>query len=73
MEDSGYWENGKWIPETPQAKLRNKLGSVWSLSQMILDERIMSSPKGMELIRAAALTCESNKQAILDLLKEMEK
>jgi hypothetical protein len=38
-ENTGHRENGEWINETPQAKLRNQLGPFWTLvTSMILDK-----------------------------------
>jgi hypothetical protein len=39
MEDSGMRDkDGTWIPETPQAKLRNKLSPFWTLSEILSND-----------------------------------
>jgi len=35
MESGKRDMNGEWIPETPQAKLRNRLSLFWTLSEIL--------------------------------------
>ena len=62
--------------ESTQAKLRNKLGPFWNLSEMISDtetfERLLSSDKGKEIIINCAKQCLLNKSRIIELIKITE-
>jgi len=76
-EDSGHKDvNGNWIPETPQAKLRNKLSPFWVLSTVVSDEStltsILSTEKGKALIKELTDKCNKNKPIILDLINQTE-
>lgn len=77
MEDSGTRDiDGNWIPETPQAKLRNRLSPFWTLTEVLSnDERyqkLISSDKGKDIIKSLIERCEENKSVILDLIKQTE-
>ncbi len=77
MEDSGTRDiNGNWIPETPQAKLRNKLSPFWNLTDVLSNEdmmqKVFSSEKGRKLIQSLVQTCQDNKHIILELIKQTE-
>ncbi len=62
--------------ESAQAKLRNKLGPFWTLSEMVSNtetfEKLLSSDKGKEIIINCAKQCQLNKNRILELLKITE-
>jgi hypothetical protein len=62
--------------ESAQAKLRNKLGPFWTLSEMISNsdtfEKLLSTEKGRELIIKCAKQCELNKERVLELIKITE-
>jgi len=65
--------NGNWIPETPQAKLRNQLGPFWTLSEIINDHpEFLQTDKGLELVKGLAKQCEDAKETIKNLIKETE-
>lgn len=77
MEETGTRDlDGTWIPETPQAKLRNKLSPFWTLSEALSDDdmlsKMLSTEKGRELIKNLADRCNENKSVILDLIKQTE-
>jgi len=77
VDDSGTRDiDGTWLPETPHAKLRNKLGTFWTLSQLISDKErfqtLISSDTGKDLIVDTANQCELNKESILELIKIIE-
>ena len=77
MEDSGTRDiDGTWIPETPQAKLRNRLSPFWTLSEVLSNDdmlsKMLSTEKGRELIKSLADRCNENKSVILDLIKQTE-
>ena len=74
-ESTGHmYFDGKWVDETPQAKLRNALGSFWSLSEIIAGERleILKNKDMLDVLIRLAKTCEENKDSILELIKETE-
>lgn len=62
--------------ESAQAKLRNKLGPFWTLSELVSDietfEKLLSSDKGKEMIITCAKQCQLNKKRILELIKITE-
>ncbi len=63
--------NGNWVDETPQAKLRNMLGTFWTLSEIINDNpEILTDKEGLELIKQLAKTCEDHKDIISNLINE---
>ncbi len=75
--ESGHRDmDGNWVPETPQAKLRNKLTPFWTLTQMLSNDemyqKIISSDKGKDMIKSLIERCEENKEVILDLIKQTE-
>ncbi len=35
-ESTGHKEDGVWVDETTQAKLRNKLSPFWTLSELLI-------------------------------------
>jgi hypothetical protein len=77
MEESGTRDiNGNWIPETPQAKLRNRLSPFWTLTDIMSSadkfEKILQSDNGLELIQSLVQRCQENKEVILNLIKETE-
>jgi len=69
-------EENDFSIESVQAKLRNKLGPFWTLSEMISNsdtfEKLLSTEKGRELIIGCAKQCELNKERILELIKITE-
>ncbi len=67
-------ENGNWIPETPQAKLRNKLSPFWVLTDMLslTDDDKLKSKKSKDLLKSLVETCQENKASILELINETE-
>lgn len=74
-ESTGHRDfDGKWVNETPQAKLRNALGAFWSLSEIIAGERleILKNKDMLDVLIRLAKTCEENKDSILELIKETE-
>ncbi len=76
MEQTGTrGVNGEWIPETPQAKLRNKLTPFWVLTDVLstksVDE-VLESDDIKGLINDLVDQCEKNKSTILNLIKETE-
>ena len=76
-EDSGTRDlDGTWIPETPQAKLRNRLSPFWTLSEVLSDDdmiaKMLSTEKGIEFIKKLAARCNENKSTILDLINQTE-
>ena len=78
MEDSGTRDiDGTWIPETPQAKLRNRLSPFWNLSEILSNDdmlsKMLSTEKGREIIKSLSDRCKENKSVILDLIKQTEK
>jgi hypothetical protein len=77
MEESGTRDmDGSWVPETPQAKLRNRLSPFWTLTEILSNDemyqKIISSDKGKDIIKSLIERCEENKSVILDLIKETE-
>lgn len=62
--------------ESAQAKLRNKLGPFWTLSELVSDietfEKLLSSDKGKEMIINCAKQCQLNKERIKELIKITE-
>jgi hypothetical protein len=73
-ERTGSWENGKWVDETPQAKLRNQLGPFWTLSEIISDHpEILQTEDGLKIATELAKQCENAKETIKNLIKETEK
>jgi hypothetical protein len=77
MEESGTRDmDGNWTPETPQAKLRNKLTPFWTLTQMLSNDemyqKMISSDKGKDIIKSLVERCEENKSVILDLINQTE-
>ncbi len=62
--------------ESAQAKLRNKLGPFWTLSELISNserfEKLLSTEGGRELIIKCAKQCELNKERVLELIKITE-
>lgn len=62
--------------ESVQAKLRNKLGPFWTLSEMISNpetfEKLLSTDMGKDLIIRTAKQCELNKDRIKELIKITE-
>lgn len=77
MEESGTRDvNGNWVPETPQAKLRNKLSPFWTLTDILSNdemyEKLLSTDRGRDLIKSLIDTCQENKKVILHLIKETE-
>ena len=76
-EDSGTKDlNGNWIPETPQAKLRNILSPFWILSDVLSDDNILSkmlsTENGRDIIKNLVDKCNENKTVILDLIHQTE-
>lgn len=76
-EDSGTRDSGgKWIPETSQAKLRNRLSPFWTLTDILSNDdmlsKMLSTEKGREIIKSLADRCNENKSVILDLIKQTE-
>ena len=65
------------VPETIQAKLRNKLSPFWTLSDILSNDehlsKLLSSEKGLNLIKDLAKQCESNKEVIIELIKKTNK
>jgi hypothetical protein len=74
QKESGHRDiNGNWVPESPQAKLRNKLTPFWTLSEIISNERYdKSNDELVQLILEIANRCEGIKEEILDLIKQTE-
>jgi hypothetical protein len=75
-ENTGHRENGEWVNETPQAKLRNQLGPFWTLVSILSEERLdklLNHPDGLEMIQKCLEQCKDSQQTILDLIKETEK
>jgi len=75
--DSGTRDlDGSWIPETPQAKIRNRLSPFWVLSEMVSNEeflkKLLETDKGREHIKSLADRCEHNKTVILSLINDTE-
>jgi len=69
-------KEGNWIPETPQAKIRNKLSPFWVLTDILINEdieKLLQSEKGKELIKSLVERCGENKSSILELINETEK
>ena len=78
VEESGSRDlDGNWVPETIQAKLRNKLSPFWTLSDILSDDeylsKFLSSENGLNLIKDLAKQCESNKEVIIELIKKTNK
>ncbi len=76
-ESTGHRDQeGNWISETPQAKLRNQLGPFWTLIDILSEDRLeklLNDPKGLEIIKDCLKQCKESQQRILDLIKETEK
>jgi len=70
-------KEGNWIPETPQAKIRNKLSPFWTLTDVLSNtemvEKLLQSERGKELIKSLLERCQENKSTILKLINETEK
>jgi hypothetical protein len=78
IEDTGSRDtDGNWIPETTQAKLRNKLSPFWTLSDILANEdvtsKLISSEAGIKMINELANKCNQNKSDILDLIQKTDK
>jgi len=78
MSDSGHRDlDGNWVPETTQAKLRNKLSPFWNLVDMLSNDdildRLLASDKGRELIKKSVQTCRDNQSIVLELIDETGK
>ena len=69
-------KDGTWIPETPQAKLRNKLCPFWTLSDILSNDdmlnKMLSSEEGREIIKSLVDRCNVNKSIIIDLINQTE-
>jgi len=69
-------EENDFSVESAQAKLRNKLGPFWTLSELISNEerfeKLLSTEKGRELIIKCAKQCELNKERVLELIEITE-
>ena len=77
MQESGTRDiDGNWVPETPQAKLRNKLSPFWTLTDILSNdemyEKLLSTDSGRDLIKSLIDNCQENKKVILNLIKETE-
>lgn len=76
MQDSGRDINDNWVPETPQAKLRNKLSPFWTLTDILSNEdkfqKILATDGGIPLLHSLIQTCQDNKAIILELIKQTE-
>ncbi len=76
-ESSGHKDiDGTWVNETPQAKLRNKLGPFWTLVDLLSDyrlDKVLNHPQGLEMIQKCLDKCKLNQEVILELIKETEK
>lgn len=75
-ENTGHKENGEWVNETPQAKLRNQLGPFWTLVDLLSEERldkILNHPAGLKMIQSCLEQCKDSRQRIIELIKETEK
>ena len=77
MEETGTRDlDGTWIPETPQAKLRNRLSPFWTLTDILSNDdmlsKMLSTEKGTQLIKNLVERCIENKSDILDLIKQTE-
>jgi len=76
MQSGTRDKEGNWIPETPQAKIRNKLSPFWILTDILIKEdieKLLHSKKGKELIKSLVETCQENKSTVLELINETEK
>jgi hypothetical protein len=78
VEESGSRDpDGNWVPETTQAKLRNKLSPFWTLSDILSNDehlsKLLSSEKGLNILKDLAKQCESNKEVIIELIKKTNK
>jgi hypothetical protein len=77
MQSGTRDKEGNWIPETPQAKIRNKLCPFWTLTDILSNnemiEKLLESEKGRELIKSLVERCQENKSTILELINETEK
>jgi hypothetical protein len=69
-------DDNDFSTESAQAKLRNKLGPFWTLSEMISNsetfEKLLSSERGKELLIKTAQECELNKERVKELIKITE-
>lgn len=76
-ENTGHTDqDGNWVNESPQAKLRNQLGPFWTIVDLLSEERldkILQHPNGLKMIEDCIKQCKNNQQKILDLIKETEK
>lgn len=75
MENSGHRDiDGNWVPETPQAKLRNRLSPFWTLTDILSNEetfeKVLTSDGGIELIKLLVKRCQENKTTILNLIDQ---
>lgn len=75
-ESTGHTDqDGNWVNETPQAKLRNQLGPFWNLVSILSEERLdklLNHPDGLKMIQKCLEQCKDSQQKILDLIKETE-
>ena len=69
-------EDNDFSIESAQAKLRNKLGPFWTLSELVSNvenfEKLISSSEGKKILIDCAKQCESNKKRIKELIKITE-
>jgi regulator of replication initiation timing len=69
-------EENDFSIESAQAKLRNKLGPFWTLSELISNEetfeKLLSSEVGKDILIKAAKQCQLNKDRIIELIKITE-
>lgn len=73
MEKTGHYDkDGKWVDETPQAKIRNRLTPFWTLST-IAATKDLTDPEIAELVTELAKQCEGLKKEIIALLEESER
>ena len=53
-ENTGHTDqDGNWVNESPQAKLRNQLGPFWTIVDLLSEERldkILQHPNGLKMI-----------------------
>lgn len=77
IEETGSRDSsGNWVPETTQAKLRNKLGPFWTLSEILSDDdmfqKLISSNDGVEIVKDLVRICEENKSEIMELISQTQ-
>jgi hypothetical protein len=74
MRETGHRDkDGNWVPETPQAKIRNRLTPFWTLTSILSENEWKDNPEIMEMVTGLAKQCEELKPIILDLLIQTEK